>query len=720
MSVVLRGVSGNQADVDATGALKIQGTFSATVTATEESVGATSIAIPAKATLIGGPDAGGLMRAPAVLNTTPAGTEYALVVRQVGSTGGGLTNAELRASPVPTSFKDTLNQDIVFLNTVPTGLEMAMPIRQIGGINGTIDPNNTSTTPLAANAVFTGATTDCLGVVSISFSVSSDVISAVAGIKVQWSADGIHWSTRGFTQLTSTRVGQDQATDLNVHPHDRYFRIEYTNGATPQTFFRLQTILNNYTVTGDSKGVDQVPVSGDDALLTKAVITGKNTNNDGTYIDARVNPLGFLAVGGIETMVDAEVNPTDCVAVAAHNSLFNGTTWDRARGTIANGALVDVSRIQGSVAVTGTFWQATQPVSISSSIALAVTGTFWQATQPVSIASSVAVTGPLTDTQLRATPVPVTVNSVNSSATGNITANGQAITMTAGNDESFGIQITGTWVGSMEIQGSIDGGANWIRLECFRPDATGAEDVTSTATINGVYQPLNPQGMTHIRAHAFAWTSGTAAIVISGTAAGLAFSPSLRENSSSIASYANQMGASDGTFMRFVKSDTLGNLYMQGLGTAGVSTGGVLSIQGVAGGVALPVSDLATGTPNTAAPTKAQMVGGSDGTNLQTFKTDAAGRIVTLQLSDTPNVTRVATSTASAQLLVANANRKGVIIVNESSGVMYLKFGTTASSTSYTYRLVSNAVVEIAFGYTGRIDAILNTGSGNAQITELT
>lgn len=42
-----------------------------------------------------------------------------------------------------------------------------------------------------------------------------------------------------------------------------------------------------------------------------------------------------------------------------------------------------------SITVDGTFWQATQPVS----------GTFWQATQPVS--------GPLTDAELRATPVPV-------------------------------------------------------------------------------------------------------------------------------------------------------------------------------------------------------------------------------------------------------------------------------------------------------------------------
>lgn len=48
--------------------------------------------------------------------------------------------------------------------------------------------------------------------------------------------------------------------------------------------------------------------------------------------------------------------------------------------------------LSGAIAVTGTFWQATQPVS----------GTFWQATQPVS--------GPLTDAQLRAAVVPVDVS----------------------------------------------------------------------------------------------------------------------------------------------------------------------------------------------------------------------------------------------------------------------------------------------------------------------
>ena len=61
-----------------------------------------------------------------------------------------------------------------------------------------------------------------------------------------------------------------------------------------------------------------------------------------------------------------------------------------ASGDATNGLDVDVTRVQGTVAVTGTFYQATQPVSGT----VAVTGAY-QATQPVSIATmpSTPVTG---------------------------------------------------------------------------------------------------------------------------------------------------------------------------------------------------------------------------------------------------------------------------------------------------------------------------------------
>jgi hypothetical protein len=61
-------------------------------------------------------------------------------------------------------------------------------------------------------------------------------------------------------------------------------------------------------------------------------------------------------------LADATANPT-APAVASFAHGYNGATWDRLRSTTANGLAVDVTRVQGNVAVTGTFWQATQPVS---------------------------------------------------------------------------------------------------------------------------------------------------------------------------------------------------------------------------------------------------------------------------------------------------------------------------------------------------------------------
>jgi hypothetical protein len=58
----------------------------------------------------------------------------------------------------------------------------------------------------------------------------------------------------------------------------------------------------------------------------------------------------------------------------------------------------NVTVANASLAVTGTFWQATQPVSIASMPSTPVTGTFWQATQPVSL-SSTTITGTVAATQ---------------------------------------------------------------------------------------------------------------------------------------------------------------------------------------------------------------------------------------------------------------------------------------------------------------------------------
>jgi hypothetical protein len=79
----------------------------------------------------------------------------------------------------------------------------------------------------------------------------------------------------------------------------------------------------------------------------------------------RVNCIVGCA-GGSTTPADTFTNPATAGLQFDLLAGFDGTTWDRLRSSIANGLQVDVTRVQGNVAVTGTFFQATQPVSCTA------------------------------------------------------------------------------------------------------------------------------------------------------------------------------------------------------------------------------------------------------------------------------------------------------------------------------------------------------------------
>lgn len=84
-------------------------------------------------------------------------------------------------------------------------------------------------------------------------------------------------------------------------------------------------------------------------------------------------------------------------------------------------------------------------------------------------------------------------------------------------------------------------------------------------------------------------------------------------------------------------------------------------------------------------------------------------------------ISRVASSASSVQLLASNASRTRVIVHNESTAVLRMKFGTTASATDYTYLLNPGETFEspVMPVYTGRIDGIWAAANGAAQITEM-
>lgn len=87
--------------------------------------------------------------------------------------------------------------------------------------------------------------------------------------------------------------------------------------------------------------------------------------------------------------------------------------------------------------------------------------------------------------------------------------------------------------------------------------------------------------------------------------------------------------------------------------------------------------------------------------------------------SATPTLTNVAASVTSVTVLASNAARLGAVILNDSTSQVFLKYGTTASATSFAVRLGAGETLEID-QYTGRIDGIWTVANGSARVTELT
>lgn len=105
--------------------------------------------------------------------------------------------------------------------------------------------------------------------------------------------------------------------------------------------------------------------------------------------------------------------------------------------------------------------------------------------------------------------------------------------------------------------------------------------------------------------------------------------------------------------------------------------------------------------------------------------TDLNGRVMVSQKAATATLASVSTSTTSATLISANSARIGATITNEAATVLFVKFGTTASATSYVVSLAGAAAApysyyEVPAGYTGRIDGILASSTGTARVTEIT
>lgn len=162
-----------------------------------------------------------------------------------------------------------------------------------------VSTDNSTSSNLTANSVFTGTWEECLGFGTITLLVKASHASATNGVKIEWSADGL------TAHANDTFTHGATAGDIwSFGVVSQYFRVVYTNGSTNQTSFVLQTILHRDVFKASSHRIGDSIDEDDDADLVKSVITGQD--DDGDFHNVHVDEDGNL----LTAFSSGEVIPT--------------------------------------------------------------------------------------------------------------------------------------------------------------------------------------------------------------------------------------------------------------------------------------------------------------------------------------------------------------------------------------------------------------------------
>jgi len=334
--------------------------------------------------------------------------------------------------------------------------------------NGTVDSGNSSTTPLAANGVFTGAWLDCFNQGSVLIYLFSNVSSAANGLSLQWSNDGVN----ADETYAETFTAGSRALVMQVTQRGRYFRLVYTNGATLQASFRLNVIHKITTPSGDVEELSDVLSLDDHGMITIPILAAKNAAGSaisyltqaaaapaGTEVGliTRNIPSGTQTIQGVQdTATSGNIIASTTVVGPLAVTQRNVVTIS-IRGTYAGVTFIIEASDDG-----GTSWFPLQVIDNSTGQA----GATWTPGTNASASYDAAIGG-FTHVRVRATAW---------------TSGSGVVTLTA---QSFaydpvvaaisqGLAATGTAVKGFPVLG---GGSDGTNVRTFRVDASGNQGV---------------------------------------------------------------------------------------------------------------------------------------------------------------------------------------------------------------------------------------------------
>ncbi len=483
--------------------------ISGSISATNPSVSTTGSAPPASATLSGG----------SVTTAAPAYTNGQMSALSLSTTGGLRVDGSGVTQPISGSVTIASGTTTVTQAT-GTNLHVVVDSAPTTAVTGPLTDTQIRATPVPVSG-------------SVTATVSGSV-TANAGTNLNTSALALDATLTGRTQKTQitdgTRDGTVKAASTAALATDTAFVVAISPNNTVPVSLASTTITGSVAVTGPLTDTQlratAVPVSLTSTTVTGSVavtgpltdtqiratplpVSGTVTANAGTNLNTSALALDATLTGGTQkTLI---VNGANTAAVKAASTAAAATDPALVVAISPNNTVpvsLTSTTITGSVAVTGpltdTQLRAT-PVPVSGTVSTGgLTDTQLRATAvPVSLTSttitgSVAVTGPLTDTQIRATPLPIS-GTVTANAGTNLNTSALALdaTLTGRTQKT---QITdGTRDGTVKAASTAALATDTALVVAISPNNTVPVSLTST-TITGSVAVTGPLTDTQLRA----------------------------------------------------------------------------------------------------------------------------------------------------------------------------------------------------------------------------
>lgn len=379
-------------------------------------------------------------------------------------------------------------------------------------------------------------------------SVSCGITGTWTGtIVFEASVDGTNWvSASGINSSTNAISTSTTANGV----------FEFTVGGYQQLRARGNTVATGTaTIALDSStGVQNIGINTPLPAGSNVIggVTGSgNFNIIGTGT-AGSAATGVVTVQGISGGTNLPVSVSTALPTGANT--IGAVTISGTPSVSISSALPTGANTIGAVTISGT-------PSVSLSGTSVITGSGTAGTPATGVISVQGISG--------GTALPVALSSTDRTASGTITTT-QNVAINTQGCSSVSCGITGVWTGTIVFEATVDG-TNWISISGANASTNA---IVSSTTANGTFE-FSIGGYLQLRVRGNTVATGTATIALDSSTGINNVGINLPLPAGS-----NVIGGVTGS----------GNFNVIGTGSAGVPASGVVSIQGVSGGTAVPVS----------------------------------------------------------------------------------------------------------------------------------